>query len=213
MYMLSLAKDFPRAPVVPHFLGSDSNEQAHADARLTQYAGRRTNLDAITLVQGMEKINVRSSLPGRESFQVAHARGRTVYKETVPLEGDRAKPENSGNPNREYFGSDINVQGIQNSIKNGINACIKDCQELKFPFFLKASFEAKPRVSQTVSGYDEGQDESDDDTESEDVYDNFIDEDDDIGPQYLTTAMGQMHVKTAEAIYFKFQWWQNDVWN
>ena len=53
MYMLSLAKDFPDAPVVPFFLGSDINEQAHADARLTQYAGRRTNLDAITLVQGM----------------------------------------------------------------------------------------------------------------------------------------------------------------
>ena len=53
MYMLSLAKDFPDAPVVPFFLGSDINEQAHADARLTQYAGRRTNLDAITLVQGI----------------------------------------------------------------------------------------------------------------------------------------------------------------
>ena len=56
MYMLSLAKDFPDAPVVPFFLGSDINEQAHADARLTQYAGRRTNLDAITLVQGMGRV-------------------------------------------------------------------------------------------------------------------------------------------------------------
>ena len=116
--MLSLAKDFPNAPVVPYFLGSDSNEQAHADARLTQYAGRRTNLYAITLVQGMEKINVKSSLPDKESFQVVHTRGRTVHKETVPLEGDQANPENSGDPNRQIFGSDINVQGIRNPIKN-----------------------------------------------------------------------------------------------
>ncbi|KAL5267646.1 hypothetical protein ACHWQZ_G004630 [Mnemiopsis leidyi] len=202
MYMLSLAKDFPNAPVVPYFLGSDSNDQSHADARLTQYAGRSTNLDAITLVRGMERINVKSSLPGKESFQVAHTRGRTVYKETVPLEGDPANPENSGDPNRQFFGSDINVQGIRNSIKNGINACIKDCQELKFPFFMKASLEAKPRVSQTVSGYDEdkGIDECDSDIESEDVV--YTDEDDDFGPQYLTSAMGLMHVKTAEAIYF-----------
>ena len=84
-------------------------------------------MDAITLVQGLERINVRSALPGNDSFQIAHTRGRTVYKDAVPLEGDHVQPKNSENPGCIYLGSDINVQGIRNSIKNGINACLKDC--------------------------------------------------------------------------------------
>jgi len=67
--------------------------------------------------QGMEKINVRSALPGSDSFQLAHTRGRTVYKAAVPLEGDTANPKNYEEPIRKYLGSDINVQGIRNSIK------------------------------------------------------------------------------------------------
>ena len=116
------------------------------------------------------------------------------------MEGDHVQPKNSEDPGCIYLGSDINVQGIRNSIKNGINACLKDCQEFEFPFFMEVSLEAIPRVSRKVSGYDEGGSDTESDSDTEDMDESH--EDNDFGPQYLTTSMGRMHVKTAEAIYF-----------
>ena len=85
LHLLLLKKEFPESPVVPYYLGSDMNEQCFARVRNGRHAGRRTNLDCVTLSQGMEKINLTSALPGNEPFQIAHTRGKTVMKEAIPL--------------------------------------------------------------------------------------------------------------------------------
>ena len=59
---------------------------------VARHAGRRTNLDCVTLSQGMEQINLTSALPGNETFQIAHTRGKTVMKEAVPLPDEPVDP-------------------------------------------------------------------------------------------------------------------------
>jgi len=77
-------KRFPDAPVVPHFLGSDSCEQVFAFMRTSRYSGRRTNLDAGVLAYGLERRNVCSGLTSDPMF-TAHTRGQNVLKPVVSL--------------------------------------------------------------------------------------------------------------------------------
>ena len=95
--------------IVPYYLGSDPNEQAHAFVRTSQFAGRRTNLDCSTLRYGLEKLNIRSSLPGQDKFQIAHTRGRTVFKKAV-----ETLEENGAH--KVWYGKDLNVQSLRSEL-------------------------------------------------------------------------------------------------
>ena len=61
-FFLDVGLRFPDTPVDPKNLGSDMNKQFYAFCRTSQFAGRRTNLDAITLAYECEKRNVYSGL-------------------------------------------------------------------------------------------------------------------------------------------------------
>ena len=136
---------------MPYYVGSDPNEQAHAFVRTSQFAGRRKNLDCSTLGYGLEKLNVRSSLPGCDKFQEAHTRGRTVCRMAIPLKNSDA-PKDKG-PNLYWYGKDINRQSLRNSMKNGTRACIDDCKQLNFPFFMDVVPDKIPKVDPLVAGY------------------------------------------------------------
>lgn len=55
LYIVLLPTKFPDADVVPWFLTSDACEQLFAFLRTGRYHGRRSNLDALTVLQGMSK--------------------------------------------------------------------------------------------------------------------------------------------------------------
>ena len=62
LYILVLAKYFKDQVLVPWFLTSDVCEQAFAFVRVGRYNGRRTNVDASTLAEGLECLNRASEL-------------------------------------------------------------------------------------------------------------------------------------------------------
>ena len=84
-YITLLIKKYPDSVLTTELLGSDQNEQLFAFFRTSYAGGRSRNLDAATLAFGTEKKNVRSelSLPDDRSV-VAHTRGRTLMRPTVP---------------------------------------------------------------------------------------------------------------------------------
>ena len=141
---------------------------------------------------------MRSALPGSDSLEL-FTKLLFLLKETQLILRITKNPSVNTLAQISMF----RASETQLKNKNGINTCLKDCQELKFPFFMEAFLEAKPKVSDAVSGYCEGESEDDTEDDTEDL--NCMEvshEEEDMGPQYLTTAMGHMHVKTAEAIYF-----------
>ena len=85
LYITLLIKKYPDSVLTTELLGSDQNEQLFAFIRTSYAGGRSRNLDAATLAFGTEKKNVRSelSLPDDRSV-VAHTRGRTLMRPTVP---------------------------------------------------------------------------------------------------------------------------------
>ena len=93
-----------------------------------------SNLNTISLTNGLERINVKSSLSATDdTTSYAHTKGRSVLKSVVPLTGE--KHEESNNQTKLWHGKDINILSIKCSIKNAINNCIRDCKKLNFPFF------------------------------------------------------------------------------
>ena len=115
LYLLLLKKEFPSSAIVTYYLGSDPNEQAYAFCRISQFAGRRTNLSAMTLACGLEKLNIRSAQPGDEPFQIAHTRGKHVMKKAVPLDHEIIPDDPEVVP--VWFGNSLNEQTIRNTIK------------------------------------------------------------------------------------------------
>ena len=112
MYIVSLTTKFPDADVVPWFLSSDACEQLFAFLRTGRYCGRRTNLDALTVLQGMSKKNRTLTLDeeGEHMLEhtIAHTRGRTL------LSGQEKAPH-------IYKGSDITLNHIKLAIIEGAN--------------------------------------------------------------------------------------------
>ena len=202
LYLLLMSEKFPDTEIVSHFLGSDPNEQVYCHVRVSQSAGRKTNLDCITLGCGLEKINVRSSLTGTDEFQIAHTRGRTVYKKAVPLNSDNSSDSSEKKKVPVWKGKDVNEQSLRNSMKNGTKACIEDCQALNFPFFSGVTPDKIPRTNPLVAGYSESHHLDENNKDEEDL-DNVSDneEDDPEHASLISTPLGYLHLKTAEAIY------------
>ena len=197
LYLLLLKNEFGDAPVVPYYLGSDICEQCFARVRgARRYAGRRSNLDCVTLGTGLEKINLTSALPGNQPFQIAHTRGAAVMKQAVPLDMSTNPSVLKGGP--PIYGHSINKQSLRNSMKKATKACIDDCVEFGFPFFMGTDYDSVPTTtSAAAAGYSEEDSDDSDDDESETMDDEDVDED----PCFVKTSMGSLHLKTAEAIY------------
>ena len=85
LYITLLIKKYPDSVLTTELLGSDQNKQLFAFIRTSYAGGRSRNLDAATLAFGIENKNVRSelSIPDDKSV-VAHTRGRTLMRPTVP---------------------------------------------------------------------------------------------------------------------------------
>ena len=204
LYLLLLKKEFPSSAIVTYYLGSDPNEQAYAFCRISQFAGRRTNLSAMTLACGLEKLNIRSAQPGDEPFQIAHTRGKHVMKKAVPLDHEIIPDDPEVVP--VWFGNSLNEQTIRNTMKNATKACIDDCKELGFPFFMKATPDQIPltnAIGFSEKEIDVGIDEDNYVGDFDDDYDNDGQsyDDEDANPEFVSTSMGRLHLKTAEAIY------------
>ena len=160
MYLLTLMTEFPSAPVVTCYVGTDSNEQAFAFIRIGCYAGRRTHLDTLIMAHGLEKLNIRSLMPGHEPFQIAQTRGRHVLKPAVLLPNEICPEMNTKiGSSPMWYGRDIDAQILRNSMKNAINECILDCQKLKLPFFMNAEPDRIPSTTLRARGFSEQHDE------------------------------------------------------
>lgn len=135
MYLLLLKKNFPYASIVPFFIGSDINEQTFAFIRVAQYAGRRTNLDAITLALGLEKRNLYSAISDDDDMSVyAHTRGRSGLKPTIPLSREKVDTPLKGRKSKLYLGKDIIIDKLKQSMEQGTKACFVDCKWFRLPF-------------------------------------------------------------------------------
>ena len=205
LYMLLLKKEFPNAAVVSFHLGSDPNEQAFSYCRIGQYAGRRTNLDAISIATGLERINVKSTLSGTDdTTAIAHTRGRHVLKMVVPLPGKKHVPlPTLPTRNKIWLGNEINESSIKCSLKTAINDCISDCKKLQFPFFLDCRSNKMPRkLSKTValSNNDMDENSSEDENEPEYVDEEFVDDEHD-EEDYISTSYGKLHIRSAECLF------------
>ena len=103
LYMVLLMKEFPESPIVPQYLGSDINELVYAFVRIGMYYGRRSNMEALRLAQGMEKRNAYTNiLKNFKDEGFAHSRGRHILQRVTteePLEN-----------NITYKGKDIILQ-------------------------------------------------------------------------------------------------------
>lgn len=206
MYLLLLKKKFPDATVVSWHLGSDPNEQAYAFCRIGRNAGRRTNLNAISLANGLERINVKSALlDAEDTTSYAHTRGRSVLRRVVPLPGEN---EEYNNDVKIWHGKEINSLSIKCSIQNAINTCIKYCQKLNLPFFMNCDANANimPRnLSNKVSigccGEDGYLSENDEDIEDEESEDSGHEDDEDDHQNSISTSYGNLHIKSAESIF------------
>jgi hypothetical protein len=133
LYFLLLRRSFPDSPVIPKLLGSDSCERAFAFFRCGQYSGRRTNVDALRLAQGLEKLNRHSEVVTEiDSNDAAHTRGRRVL-----LRPPGYKPPEQ--PTRMFFGRDINVRDLIQFMEQGTKDCLYDCQKFRLDFVALAA--------------------------------------------------------------------------
>ena len=202
LYLLTLMQLFPKAPVVPFFLGSDSCEQVFAFIRISRYSGRRTNLDADVLAFGLERRNVCSELTMTEPMFAAHTRGRQVLKSTVPLPNE-VDSDTQTTP-KSFYGKDIKELTLKNTMKKATNDCFRHCKDLHLDSFITADLNVMPRnVSPhyDLTLLNDDEDANDEELQDQDmapVEDLPADESD---TSVINTPMGKMHIKTAESIY------------
>ena len=182
---LLLATEFPDAEIVPWLLSSDACEQLFAFLRTGRFCGRRTNLTALTVVQGMAKRNRNLTLD-EEGFHmmedtIAHTRGRSL----IP------------NPKKEfsiYKGKDITPKKIKDAIDEGARIG-------REKFLTHTNFTSGDNCANDSE--DENEDDNDSDGEDDDCsdleIDSFVNESSDEDEDDLMNFSGgrRYHPKTA----------------
>ena len=155
LYIAMLMNMFPDSPIVPYFFTSDVNEQSFATVRVGRYAGRRTNLDALTLAQGLEQRNGLSDLSDDDPECYAHTRNRSILKAPIPLKksavNTKAKPgekdkKKDGLP-KVWLGKEITRKQIIEAMKKGTKECIDEFKKYNIPYFSEAEIDKTPRKS------------------------------------------------------------------
>jgi hypothetical protein len=215
LYMVMLRRYFPDADVLPHLFTSDQCEQAFAFVRIGRYSGRRTNIDCITLAEGLACRNKTYELSVRveDVTQCAHTRGRRILRKPVPKPGETAMLVEKRDQ-QPHKGSSLNEQTLKNAMKKGTKECIAECRALNLDFFVDTAFEdavetpmSNNAIKDVMFNEPVNVHEEDDDYEPE--YDGS-DADDDPGNEgeecstsspYINTTMGRMHIKTAERMF------------
>ena len=142
LYMTLLIKKYPDSVLTTELLGSDQNEQLFAFIRTSYAGGRSRNLDAATQAFGTEKKNVRSelSLPDDRSV-VAHTRGRTLMRPTVPFPAVKKSSISLKNPSEQdpfvLTGKMVEINELVKSMNKGSKDCIQEGKQYRFPVFLR----------------------------------------------------------------------------
>ena len=108
-YIIISMERFPDCQIVPWYLSSDSCEQLFAFLRTGRHAGRRTNLDSLSVLQGAGKQNKSLDLDGNGvhllAHSVAHSRGRSLLQ-------TKEKPT-------IFLGKDTTIEELKKAINEG----------------------------------------------------------------------------------------------
>eukprot|EP00116_Pleurobrachia_bachei_P001650 sb/3461912/ len=204
LYIMVLRKNFPEQDVVPWFLTSDVCEQAFAFVRTGRYSGRRTNVDCITLAEGLECLNKRSEISSEYlpsgSHHVAHCRGRAILKQPYGIPWVR-------NKDLDVKGGDTTHGSVAKAIEAGMNSCVAEC--VKYRLLAAAPGQARYKSANN----DEDEDDiSDYSTDEEGNHEDIEHEEDTSSSKVMVkTNMGKLHIKTAERIYLNERGFQSSA--
>ena len=204
-YITLLIKKYPDSSVLTtELLGSDQNEQLFAFIRTSYAGGRSRNLDAATLAFGTEKKNVRSelSLPDDRSV-VAHTRGRTLMRPTVPSPAVKKSSISVKNTSEQdpivWTGKMVEINELVKSMNKGSKNCIQEGKQYRFPVFLREldPEERTGKMIEDIDSIDECCYEHDEEElEEEPPSVDFDDQDD--SNTISTKLYGNLNFKTAE---------------
>ena len=189
-------------------LGSDQNEQLFAFIHTSYAGGRSRNLDAATLAFGTEKKNVRSelSLPDDRSV-VAHTRGRTLMRPTVPSPAVKKSSISVKNTSEQdpivWTGKMVEINELVKSMNKGSKNCIQEGKQYRFPVFLREldPEEKTGKRIEDIDSIDECCYEHDEEElEEEPPSVDFDDQDD--SNTISTKLYGTLNFKTAENLLY-----------
>ena len=193
------------AKVTTYLLGSDANEQLFAWIRIGIFAGRRTNLDAITLAYGCEKRNLRSELALADDMTAyAHSRGRSILREEVPLPHETWK--NDTKEVHDLSSSDIKIDSMKKAMERGTKAVVDDGKKFKLPFLQIFEDENIIRLNETEEDINDPaelteceNDEVDCPTCTDDTYNMLESEeaDSEAATEVSTTLFGTIDIRSA----------------
>ena len=195
LYMVLLMKEFPESPIVPQYLGSDINELVYAFVRIGMYYGRRSNMEALRLAQGMEKRNAYTNiLKNFKDEGFAHSRGRHILQ--------RVTTEEPNENNITYKGKDIILQDIIKAMKQGTADCLADGNDFKLSY-LRDSDHLKLPISKTDTNLYENEccDVFEYHFGIESLETHFEDFHESAGKEMVTTPMGTFDRRRVEAYY------------
>ena len=204
-YITLLIKKYPDSVLTTELLGSDQNEQLFAFIRTSYAGGRSRNLDAATLAFGTEKKNVRSelSLPDDRSV-VAHTRGRTLMRPTVPSPAVKKSSISVKNTSEQdpivWTGKMVEINELVKSMNKGSKNCIQEGKQYRFPVFLR-ELDPEERTGKRIEDIDSINDEccyehDEEELEEEPPSVDFDDQDD--SNTISTKLYGNLNFKTAE---------------
>ena len=203
-YITLLIKKYPDSVLTTELLGSDQNEQLFAFIRTSYAGGRSRNLDAATLAFGTEKKNVRSelSLPDDRSV-VAHTRGRTLMRPTVPSPAVKKSFISVKNTSEQdpivWTGKMVEINELVKSMNKGSKNCIQEGKQYRFPVFLR-ELDPEERTGKRIEDIDSIDEccyeHDEEELEEEPPSVDFDDQDD--SNTISTKLYGNLNFKTAE---------------
>ena len=204
LYITLLIKKYPDSVLTTELLGSDQNEQLFAFIRTSYAGGRSRNLDAATLAFGTEKKNVRSELSLPDDISVvAHTRGRTLMRPTVPSPAVKKSSISVKNTSEldpiVWTGKMVEINELVKSMNKGSKNCIQEGKQYRFPVFLRELYpeERTGKRIEDIDSIDECCYEHDEEElEEEPPSVDFDDQDD--SNTISTKLYGTLNFKTAE---------------
>lgn len=111
MYLVKLATEYKEGDVVPWFFTSDSCEQMFAFLRIGRHRGRRVQLDAASIIDGLNKANRSLELDAdKEHFldcEIAHTRGKALINSPLPSD-------------RVYKGKEMTQTSLKKAFQDGV---------------------------------------------------------------------------------------------
>ena len=203
-YITLLIKKYPDSVLTTELLGSDQNEQLFAFIRTSYAGGRSRNLDAATLAFGTEKKNLRSELSLTDDRSVvAHTRGRTLMRPTVPSPAVKKSSISVKNTSEQdpivWTGKMVEINELVKSMNKGSKNCIQEGKQYRFPVFLR-ELDPEERTGKRIEDIDSIDEccyeHDEEELEEEPPSVDFDDQDD--SNTISTKLYGNLNFKTAE---------------